>query len=183
MVAAGDRDGLGFGEAVGKAIAESNVPHKDISIFAAAYQAGVPATVHVGVGYDIIHEHPNYDGAAAGAASYRDFLIFAKAVENLEGGVVMRFGQPSWGRKFTSRPCRWPATSQPAKNGESAISPRLSSTCSTFPATCTRKPLRTSTNITTAPTRPSLSALYPTAGGAFTSAATTSPHCPRYMAY
>jgi len=49
-------------------------------------------TVHVGVGYDILHEHPNCDGAALGAASYRDFLIFAAAVERLEGGVLLSFG-------------------------------------------------------------------------------------------
>jgi hypothetical protein len=43
-------------------------------------------TVHVGIGYDILHEHPNCDGAALGAASYRDFLIFARTVERLESG-------------------------------------------------------------------------------------------------
>jgi len=52
----------------------------------------VPATVHVGLGYDIVHEHANCDGAAVGAASYRDFLIFAHGVQNLEGGVVLSFG-------------------------------------------------------------------------------------------
>ena len=45
-----------------------------------------------GIGYDIIHEHPNCDGAAIGAASYRDFLIFANTVESLEGGVMLSFG-------------------------------------------------------------------------------------------
>ena len=52
----------------------------------------MPATVHVGIGYDIIHEHPNFDGAAAGATSYRDFLRFAAEVERLEGGVLLSFG-------------------------------------------------------------------------------------------
>ena len=97
IVAAGSADGLGFGEALGKAIRESDLPHKDISIFAAAYEAGVPATVHVGVGYDIIHEHPNFDGAAAGEASYRDFLILARKVEHLEGGVVLCLGSAVMG--------------------------------------------------------------------------------------
>lgn len=92
VVAAGDREGLGFGEAVGRHIAASDWPHKDISIFGAAYEAGVPATVHVGIGYDIVHEHPNFDAAAAGAASYRDFLIFTRVVENLQGGVVLCYG-------------------------------------------------------------------------------------------
>jgi len=53
---------------------------------------GVPATVHVGIGYDILHEHPNCDGAALGAASYLDFLIFARTTEKLEGGAVLSFG-------------------------------------------------------------------------------------------
>lgn len=82
----------GFGESVGKHIEESSYPHKHLSILAAAYRLRVPATVHVGIGYDIIHEHPNFDAAATGAASYRDFLIFARSVENLEGGVLLAFG-------------------------------------------------------------------------------------------
>jgi hypothetical protein len=52
----------------------------------------VPVTVHVGVGYDILHEHPNCDGAALGATSYCDFLAFAATVERLEGGVLLNFG-------------------------------------------------------------------------------------------
>ncbi|MCP5120027.1 MAG: hypothetical protein GY953_55230, partial [bacterium] len=52
----------------------------------------VPVTVHVGIGYDILHEHPNSDGAALGEASYRDFLIFARTVERLEKGVLLSFG-------------------------------------------------------------------------------------------
>jgi hypothetical protein len=83
---------LGLGENLGRRIAESDYPHKDVSIFAAAYRRSIPATVHAGVGYDIIHEHPNCNGAALGAASYRDFLIFAHAVENLEGGIMLDFG-------------------------------------------------------------------------------------------
>ncbi len=84
--------GLGLGENVGRHIEASSYPHKELSVFAAAYRAGVPATVHAGIGYDILHEHPNCDGAAVGAASYRDFLIFARGVENLEGGVMLSFG-------------------------------------------------------------------------------------------
>ncbi len=84
--------GLGLGENVGRRIAESDFPHRDLSVLAAAYRAGVPVTVHVGIGYDILHEHPNCDGAATGAASYRDFLIFAKTMERLEGGVMLSFG-------------------------------------------------------------------------------------------
>ncbi|HUI07360.1 MAG TPA: hypothetical protein VL486_10195 [Verrucomicrobiae bacterium] len=86
------KNGLGFGEGVGKFIVESAFPHKNLSVLAAAYRQRVPATVHVGIGYDIVHEHANFDAAAAGAASYRDFLIFARSVENLEGGVLLAFG-------------------------------------------------------------------------------------------
>ncbi len=97
VVAAGWREGLGFGEALGRHVAASNYPHRDVSIFAAAYEAAVPATVHVGVGYDIVHEHPNCDGAAIGAASYRDFLVFTRVVEGLEGGVVLCCGSAVMG--------------------------------------------------------------------------------------
>jgi len=92
VTSAGRQEGLGLGEAVGRYISRSPLPHKDISIFAAAYESGVPATVHVGVGYDIIHQHPNCNGAALGEASYRDFLIFAKTIENLTGGVLLCYG-------------------------------------------------------------------------------------------
>ncbi len=83
---------LGLGENAGRRIEASVWPHKDLSVLAAAYRCSVPVTVHVGIGYDILHEHPNCDGAAFGAASYRDFLIFARAVERLEGGVLLSFG-------------------------------------------------------------------------------------------
>ena len=73
----GARAGLGLGEALGRAILDGPFPHKEISVLAAAARLGVPATVHVGVGYDILHEHPNCDGAALGETSYRDFLVFA----------------------------------------------------------------------------------------------------------
>jgi hypothetical protein len=88
---------LGLGENVGRRIEESDFPHKDISIFAAAYRHSVPATVHVGIGYDIIHEHPNCDGQALGAASYHDFLIFTKTMEKLEGGIMLNFGSAIMG--------------------------------------------------------------------------------------
>lgn len=84
--------GLGLGENAGRRIEASDYPHKDLSILAAAYRNSVPVTVHVGIGYDILHEHPNCDGAAFGASSYRDFLIFARTVERLESGILLSFG-------------------------------------------------------------------------------------------
>jgi hypothetical protein len=88
---------LGLGENLGRRIVESSFPHKDVSIFAAAYRHSVPATVHVGIGYDIIHEHPNCDGQALGAASYQDFLIFTKTMERLEGGIMLNLGSAIMG--------------------------------------------------------------------------------------
>jgi hypothetical protein len=114
IVAEGVRDGLGYGEALGRTIEQrtgirdqesedrdrlssfilhpSSFPYADISILAAGYRLRVPVTIHIGLGYDIIHEHPNCDGAALGEASYRDFLIFTEAVTRLQGGVFLNFG-------------------------------------------------------------------------------------------
>jgi hypothetical protein len=88
----GASNGLGLGEALGQAIVGGDFPHKDVSVLAAAYQRGIPVTVHIGVGYDIIHEHPTADGAALGQASYTDFLVFAEHVRNLQNGVLLSFG-------------------------------------------------------------------------------------------
>lgn len=88
----GYKEGMGMGETVGRAIFDGDFQYKNISLLAAGYRLEIPVTVHVGIGYDIIHEHPNCDGAATGGSSYRDFLYFAKVVEDLEGGVVMDFG-------------------------------------------------------------------------------------------
>jgi hypothetical protein len=97
VIAEAARLGLGLGENAGRRIAQSCYPHRDLSVLAAGYRLSVPVTVHAGIGYDILHEHPNCDGAALGEASYRDFLIFAHAVENLEGGVLLSFGSAIMG--------------------------------------------------------------------------------------
>jgi hypothetical protein len=93
----GKHQGMGLGETIGRAIAEGEFPHKSISVLAAAYRLRVPVTVHIGIGYDIIHEHPNADGAALGQCSYTDFLIFAQSVSKLEGGVLLNFGSAVMG--------------------------------------------------------------------------------------
>jgi len=92
IVKEGSDKGLGLGESIGKAIDGGDFPNKDISIFAAGYRLKIPITVHVGIGYDITHEHPNFDGAAYGKTSHTDFLQFANVMETLENGVVMNFG-------------------------------------------------------------------------------------------
>lgn len=88
---------IGMGEAVGREIEKGDFPHRDISILAAGYKFAIPVTIHVGIGYDIIHEHPNCDGAATGALSYNDFLRLASVVQGLEDGVVMNFGSAVMG--------------------------------------------------------------------------------------
>ncbi len=83
-------DGLGFGEALGRLII--GAPNAEVSLLAAAYQCGVPLTVHVGVGCDIVHMHPSADGGAIGEASLRDFRILTEAMKDLGGGVLINAG-------------------------------------------------------------------------------------------
>jgi hypothetical protein len=82
----------GLGEAMGKALSQSEYPYKHESLLASAYDLNVPVTVHVAVGTDIIHMHPAFDGAAFGRASHADFLIFSRLVSELEGGVYLNLG-------------------------------------------------------------------------------------------
>jgi hypothetical protein len=90
-VRARDR-GEGLGEALGAALGEAGAPHASVSLLAAAASAGIPATVHVALGTDIVHQHPSADGAAIGDSSLRDFRIFAARVAALEGGAVWNLG-------------------------------------------------------------------------------------------
>lgn len=86
----GARHGLGF--AVGAMIDSSGFAHKDKSILAAAARSRVPATVHVALGTDILHIHPQMDAAATGVASMADFRIFSSVVASLEKGVYLNIG-------------------------------------------------------------------------------------------
>jgi len=97
IVRTGNAAGKGFGEAVGEAILNSDFPYRDTSVLAACVRLQVPVTVHIGIGYDILHEHPNFDPAACGAASYRDFLTVCDTVERLEGGVFLCLGSAVMG--------------------------------------------------------------------------------------
>jgi hypothetical protein len=67
-------------------------PWKHTSIFAHALRLGVPITVHPGIGYDIFSNHPMFDGAVIGRAGGMDFRLFGRAVEGLDGGVVLSVG-------------------------------------------------------------------------------------------
>ena len=82
----------GLGEGLGRQLLEWKAPHTNVSIAAAAYRLNIPLTVHVTVGGDIIHQHPNCCGRSLGSCSYTDFLIFSDAIEQLEGGVFMNVG-------------------------------------------------------------------------------------------
>src|SRR5689334_13584384 len=97
VIRSGANAGFGLGEVLGRAILDGPFPHKDVSVLAAGVRLGVPVTVHVGIGYDILHEHPNCDGAALGKTSYQDFLIFTESVTKLEAGVMLNFGSAVMG--------------------------------------------------------------------------------------
>lgn len=83
---------IGFGEALGRMIHEGDFPHKGTSLLGAGYKYRVPVTVHVGIGCDIIHQHPNCNGAHLGKATYNDFLVYAQSICNLENGVFLNIG-------------------------------------------------------------------------------------------
>jgi hypothetical protein len=73
-------------------IDEEKFPYRQTSVLAAGVRLGVPVTVHVAIGQDIVHEHPNFDPAATGLATYADFLIFTESMTRLEGGVFLNVG-------------------------------------------------------------------------------------------
>jgi hypothetical protein len=70
---------------------------KQASILAEAYRHGVPVTVHPGIGYDIISNHPVFNGAAIGRAAEWDFKLFGGSVDKLDGGVVLSVGSAIMG--------------------------------------------------------------------------------------
>lgn len=91
-IAYADKHTIGLGRAVGELILEQALPHRDASLLAAAARLHVPATVHVAVGTDILHMHPDFDGAACGQASLHDFKTFSAAVSRLQKGVFINAG-------------------------------------------------------------------------------------------
>jgi deoxyhypusine synthase len=82
----------GLGEAVGRNILKKRLPLMKHSILATGARLGIPVTVHVAIGTDIIHMHPGYDSQAAGSASHHDFRLFASLVAALEKGVYLNIG-------------------------------------------------------------------------------------------
>jgi hypothetical protein len=88
----GARREWGLGRAVGAAISEAGFPYGRYSILGRAHELGVPVTVHVAIGADVIHFHPSAEGAAIGKTSHMDFRLFARLVSGLEGGVHINLG-------------------------------------------------------------------------------------------
>ncbi|MCA1816278.1 MAG: hypothetical protein LC746_07705 [Acidobacteria bacterium] len=86
--AEGAREGIGLGEALGRALLRENPPNKNLSLLCAAYDARTPFTAHLSVGTDIAHFHPSADGAALGATSHTDFRLLAELVRRMDGGGV-----------------------------------------------------------------------------------------------
>ncbi len=88
----GHAEGMGLGEALGRKLADHSAPHGDASILGRAHALGIPHTVHVALGTDVVHQHASADGAAIGDTSLRDFRILAEVVGGLEGGAVANIG-------------------------------------------------------------------------------------------
>jgi deoxyhypusine synthase len=88
----GVREGLGIGQAVSRFLGEREPQHARSSVLAAAGRLGIPVTVHVAIGTDIIHMHPAASGAALGEGSLRDFRFFTSNVARLERGVYLNCG-------------------------------------------------------------------------------------------
>lgn len=93
-IQAGAAEGLGYGESLGKAMDEhpERFPNREDSIWYNAYKLDIPATNHIALGTDIIHQHPACDFEAIGKASGIDFRKMCWSVAHLDKGVYMNFG-------------------------------------------------------------------------------------------
>ena len=177
-IVAGARDGLGMGEALGRAILHGHFPNKDVSLLAAAVRLNVPVTVHVGIGYDIIHEHPNCDGAALGQTSYQDFLIFTQSVAGLEDGVFLSLGSAVMGPEVYLKALSM-ARNVAFQHGK-VIRNFTTGVFDLLPLDgdlSASTPPRPTRATTTAPGRRSWCARWPTAAKAITSRAITASRC------
>ena len=89
----GAGDGLGYGESLGRFIAEDEgFGFRRLSVLYHAYRLGIPLTVHIGIGTDIHHQHPTVDFGALGWASGQDFRVYCQTISELEDGVFLNFG-------------------------------------------------------------------------------------------
>jgi hypothetical protein len=88
----GQKRNIGMGQALGEKLLEIKAPYNNVSLLASAFSLNIPATIHVAIGTDIIHQHPSADGSAIGQTSFTDFRIFVSEIANLDGGVLLNFG-------------------------------------------------------------------------------------------
>lgn len=89
----GVAEGRGYGESIGRFINASANPYREWSLLSICEERGVPVTVHVAVGTDIIHQHPTADGSVLGEATFRDFRLLTAIVSELgDGGVYLNVG-------------------------------------------------------------------------------------------
>jgi len=88
----GAEKGMGLGEGLGGYLLDQNFPYNNMSLLATARRLGIPLTVHVAIGTDIVHIHPTASGAAIGQTSHQDFRLFCGLVAGLEGGAYLNFG-------------------------------------------------------------------------------------------
>ena len=86
------QSGAGLGDGLGHVLATTKLKYRKLSIVAAGDRLGVPVTAHVAIGTDIIHMHPEADGAAIGATTLRDFHRLAATVATLDRGVFVNLG-------------------------------------------------------------------------------------------
>ncbi|MBW1909052.1 MAG: hypothetical protein JRJ11_05855 [Deltaproteobacteria bacterium] len=91
-ISEGAKQGKGLGESVGAMLVKEGFPYNQYSLLARAYELNIPVTVHVAIGTDTIHFHPDVDGASIGRTTHLDFRIFARLVSMLEGGVFINLG-------------------------------------------------------------------------------------------
>lgn len=90
--AQGIKGNRGLGRALGERILEEKNAYNDLSLLALGARLNIPATVHVALGTDTIHMHPNISGKDLGESSHIDFKILASVVSKLEGGVWLNVG-------------------------------------------------------------------------------------------
>jgi hypothetical protein len=91
-LAAGVKQGIGAGRALGEAIVAGQFRNRGLSLLHQGVDSNIPVTVHIAIGTDIIHQHPTTDGSTLGEATYLDFQKFAAVVARLEGGIVLNIG-------------------------------------------------------------------------------------------
>lgn len=88
-----DKKQIGLGKAGGEYINLCKAKNASLSVFAVAHKKKLPVTIHVGIGTDIVAQHPDFDSGKTAEASYIDFKILASICEDLDrGGVIANIG-------------------------------------------------------------------------------------------